>query len=79
METPVEKVKNEKVYSIPIHWQSYTRIEVEANDLQEAVEKALSKFLSTPDEYYLEDSFEIDSILEDEYPGENYEVSKFWK
>lgn len=53
-------------YNIPISWESYKRYEVEAESLQEATEKALKQFLSEPDENYLEDSFNIDSIIEEE-------------
>jgi len=55
-----------KTYSIPINWQSYRRFYVEADNLQEAVEKALDQFFSEPDEDYLEDSFDIDGIVDDE-------------
>lgn len=61
-----------KNYSIPIAWQSYKRIDVEAEDLQSAVYQALKQFLSEPDETYIQDSFEIDEIIKDDYPDENY-------
>lgn len=63
-----------KLYNIPIRWESYRRIEVEADNLQSAIYQALKQFLSEPDELYLEDSFEIDDILEDEYPEETYDL-----
>ena len=63
-----------KTYKIPITWESYKRIEVEANTLQEAILKALRQFLSEPDDLYLEDSFRIDNILEDDYPEEDYDL-----
>lgn len=65
-----------KLYNIPILWESYKRYSVEANTLQEAVEIALKQFLSEPDEEYLEGSFNIDNILEDEYPGETFNLDK---
>lgn len=63
-------------YSIPIVWQSYKRYEVEAESLQEAVEISLKQFLSEPDDNYLEDSFEIDYFVEEEYPNEEYDIDK---
>lgn len=63
-------------YEIPIVWQCYKRYSVEANSLQDAVEKALKQFLSEPDENYLDDSFEIDGITDDEYPDETYDINQ---
>jgi hypothetical protein len=55
-----------KNYNIPIKWESYKRISVEAENLQEATEKALKIFLAEPDDLYLDDSFEIDKFIEEE-------------
>ena len=55
-----------KNYNIPIKWESYKRISVEAKNLQEATEKALKIFLDEPDNLYLDDSFEIDKFVEEE-------------
>ena len=64
-----------KNYSIPIVWESYKRYDVEAENLQEAVTKALKEFLSIPDENYLEDSFDVDlQNLEEEYPNEDFNM-----
>lgn len=65
-----------KTYKIPITWQSYKTYEVESENLEEAVEKALKRFLSEPDETYINDSFEIDSIILDDYPEEDYDIHK---
>lgn len=65
-----------KEYSIPIIWQTCRNYNVEANSLQEAVTKALRQFLSEPDDNYLDDTFEIDGIIEDEYPNEDYDMNK---
>lgn len=63
-------------YEIPIIWQCYKQYSVEANSLQDAVEKALKQFLSEPDENYIDDSFEIDGIMDDEYPDETYDINQ---
>lgn len=63
-----------KKYSIPIIWESYKRYDVEAENLQEAVEKALKNFLAEPDDHYIEDSFQIDDIIYDEYPNEDFDI-----
>ena len=67
-----------KTYKIPIRWESYKRIEVEADNLEDAILLALKQFLSDPDELYLEDSFEIDSILDEEFPDEDYDINKIY-
>lgn len=67
-----------KTYKIPIVWQAIKEYEVKAENLQEAAEKALNQFLGKPssDGSYIEDSFEIDGIIEDNYPGEEFDYSK---
>lgn len=66
-------------YHIPICWQSYERFTVNAENLQEAVEKALKLFLSIPDDKYIEDSFYIDDIIKEEYPDENFSMEEAYK
>ena len=56
-----------KTYDIPIVWISCKNYKVEANSLQEAIEKAKEEFLNEPDEYYIEDSFQIDGNVYDKY------------
>lgn len=65
-----------KEYDIPIVWQSYKRYKIYAENLEEAVKEALDRFLSEPDDNYLDDTFEIDGIIEDEYPNEDYDMNK---
>lgn len=65
-----------KTYNIPVLWQSYKRYSVKAESLEEAVELALKKFLKEPDDNYLDDSFEIDDILGDDYPDEEFDLNK---
>ncbi len=69
-------MSNNKTYNIPISWESYKTIPVEAENLQEAVEKALKQFLSEPDETYIDDSFLIDGIVEENYPDESFDLDK---
>ncbi|MCA9748128.1 MAG: hypothetical protein KC414_03425 [Romboutsia sp.] len=66
-----------KEYNIPISWESYKRVKVEANSLQEAVEKALKIFLAEPDELYLDDSFEIDPFIKEE-TGEDFDMEQVY-
>jgi hypothetical protein len=64
-------------YKIPIIYQRIEYVEVEADNLQNATEQALNNFFEIPDEYYLEDSFEIDeTYLEDNYPNEKIDYKK---
>jgi len=67
-----------KTYNVPIVWQSYKRIPVQAENLQEAVTSALKQFLSEPDEQYVEDSFEIDEIIRDEHKDEDLDLTKIY-
>ena len=69
-------VNTNKYFSYPIVWQSYKRVPVQAENLEEAVKLALKQFLSEPDDLYIEDSFEIDEILGDEYPNEEFDLNK---
>ena len=64
------------IYKIPITWQSYETFEVEADSLEEAVEKGLKQFLAIPDDKYINDSFEIDEIVRDDYSNEDYDMAK---
>ena len=63
-----------KNYSIPIVWESYKRYDVEAENLQEAVTKALSIFLKEPDENYIHDSFSIDDMIANDYKEEDFDL-----
>jgi len=65
-------------YDIPITYQCLQTVSVEADNLEQAVILALKQFLSEPDENYLCDSFEIDSIIEDSYPLEDYNYTRVW-
>ena len=67
-----------KIYKIPIGWESYKRVIVEAENLQSAIHLALKQFLSEPDELYLEDSFEIDLIIKEDYPEEEYNLQEIY-
>ena len=67
-----------KQYSIPIRWEGYKRIEVEAENLENAVYLALKQFLEEPDETYIDDSFEIDEIIYEEVPNENFNIHKIY-
>jgi len=65
-----------KKYDIPIRWESYRRYPVQAENLQEAVKIALKQFLAEPDPDYINDSFEIDEITEEEVPDETFDINQ---
>lgn len=67
------KISIMAVYNIPIAWNSYVRIPVEADNLQAAVEAALKKFMTIPDDNYL--SFSVDEIIMEE-TGESFDFDK---
>lgn len=68
-------------YQIPIRWESYQRIKVQASNLNEACVLALKQFLAIPDENYIDDSFLIDEIILEDYPEEadNYNEDEIYK
>jgi hypothetical protein len=72
------KNKRMKKYSIPIRWEAYKRVDVEAENLQEAVEKAVREFLSIPDDEYIDDSWEVDDIICEEVE-EDYDMDKLYE
>lgn len=68
-----------KTYKIPITWTLWDRIEVDADNLQEALKIALKQFLDTPstDGDFLDDSYEIDEDdIREEYPNEEFDLDK---
>ena len=68
-----------KTYKIPIVWQSCQIYEVDAEDLQEGIIKAMKQFLSEPDDSYLDDSFQFDEDYMDEnYPKEEFNTEKIY-
>jgi hypothetical protein len=68
-----------KTYKIPIVWQSYKYYEVEAENLQEGIIKAMKQFLSEPDDSYLDDSFQFDEdSLEESYPEEEFNTKEIY-
>ena len=55
-------------FIIPCSWEMYGKIEIEANTLQEAIEKANEAPL--PEGNYVDSSFEVDTeVLYDENIG----------
>ena len=66
------------IYDIPIIWQSYKNYKIEAENLEKAVELALKQFLSEPDDKYIDDSFEVDSIIHEDYPEEKLDLNKIY-
>ncbi len=68
-----------KEYKIPIIWESYKVYTVQANTLAEAVKESLDIFLKEPDENYIQDSFEIDNIVYDNYPDEEFDIHQIYK
>jgi len=56
------------IFTIPCSWQMYGSVEIEADDLDEAVELAYSNECSLPDNgSYVDASFEVDhESVEDE-------------
>lgn len=61
---------SKKEYKIPLIWECYRNITVEAESLQEAAEIAIQQFMNEPDDDYVDDSVDIDMdiIHEDNYP-----------
>ena len=50
-----------KIFKIPVAWSVYGEIEVEAESIEQAIEKAKNdETIPLPDGYYLEDSWQIE-------------------
>ena len=64
-----------KTYEIPITW-AYKRINVEAENLQEATEKAVKQFLNEHDDQYVDGTRKIELIIFDEYKVEDLDMAK---
>lgn len=62
-------------YEIPIIYLKIKTISVEADNLQEAIETSLKEFLAIPEDGYLSIN-DIDTIIEDNYPDEEYSVEE---
>ena len=64
-------MKKKKVYRIPVGWQMYGWLTVEANSLKKAIEIAENDETPLPDGHYVEASFEIDNqLIEALFPKE---------
>lgn len=55
-----------KTYRIPVTWQMYGHITVEAENLEEAIEKAEDTNTPLPEGSYVEGSYEVDRDAIDE-------------
>ena len=55
-----------KQYRIPLVWQMYGHVNVEAESLEEAIEYALGPDCPLPDGDYVDDSVAVDEDLMDE-------------
>ena len=55
-----------KTYRIPVSWQMYGHITVEAENLEEAIEQAEDTNTPLPEGSYVQDSFEVDRAAIDE-------------
>ena len=55
-----------KTYRIPVSWQMYGHIAVEAENLEEAIEQAEDTNTPLPEGSYVQDSFEVDRAAIDE-------------
>lgn len=53
-----------KTWKIPCAWQMYGHLKIEANTLEEAIEKAYDDDQGLPDDsFYLDESFEVDNTI----------------
>ena len=56
-----------KLYKIPCFWQMYGYMDIEAETLDEAKEEAYHFLQPLPDGDYIDDSFEVDEDVVEEY------------
>ena len=58
-------------YRIPVFWQMFDWIEVEAITISEAIEKVMDDDVTLPDGVYVDGSFEVElESLAEDYPNE---------
>ena len=61
------KLKMSKYYDIPCSWEVYGTVEVEANSLDEAIEKVEADDFPLPDRNsYVDGSFEVERAVAEE-------------
>ncbi len=62
-----------KTYKVPISYEMYGYVEVEASSIEEAIEKAWDDDYDLPeDSHYVDDSWRVEEeIFREEYPEEN--------
>lgn len=70
-----------RTWSIPVTWEMYGRVEIEAETKEEAIEifKDVMQELPLPEEsYYVDDSFELSTDNIEELKAMIFEVGKEW-
>lgn len=63
-----------KSFRIPLVWQMYGHVDVEANTLEEAIEYALGPECPLPEGSYVDDSIQVDDlVLNQEVSNESHQ------
>ena len=66
-----------KLFKIPVFWQMYGYMDIEAETLEEATQEAYSCARPLPDGDYVDGSFDVDEdVVEDMNPGLTQEEAK---
>jgi len=66
-----------KLFKIPVFWQMYGYMDIEAETLEEATQEAYSSERPLPDGDYVDGTFDVDEdIVEDMNPGLTQEEAK---
>lgn len=61
-------------FRIPLVWQMYGHVDVEANTLEEAIEYALGPECPLPEGSYIDDSIQVDDlVLNQEVSNESHQ------
>ena len=58
-----------KTYTIPLVWEVYGKVTVEAKSLEDAIEYALGPDCPLPEGNYVDDSVQVDTDLMNEMEG----------
>lgn len=51
------------IYKIPVSWQCYGYVKIEANNLEEAINKAWEDDIPLPEGEYVDASWEVDEEI----------------
>jgi cytochrome c oxidase assembly protein Cox11 len=62
-----------KVYKLFVTWECYGELEIEAENIEQAIDKAYGEEIELPVGYYVDDSFVIDELISKELNHDSFD------